>query len=295
MLGELVTFKNDRQFHHDGILYRDPSSSTTVVHIHGSFGNFYQNEFLRTMAEEYVSAGMNLLCFNLRGHDGLVEAYRNEWDFEYAGGAITPFEDCVADIRAAIEFVRPFSSRIILQGHSQGCDRALHFVISSGAERELILLSPCDSYQLQSNWIAPETVEEQIVRLKSSAVQVSGFDWLPAVEYGIRQGDWDYPIFITRGALLSILCGPPFQLIRLGRPASFFLRCRVLIYIGGDDTLQTASAAAMAGYFRERCPSVTLINSYPEGDHSLWGCEREVARDVVTWVRNHLKTQNGAE
>src|SRR5262245_35994529 len=88
VVGELVSFKNSKEFHHDGILYQDASYRTTIIHIHGSFGNFYQNEFLRVMAKVYMAAGINFLSFNLAGHDALAEGYRHEWDFEYVGGAV---------------------------------------------------------------------------------------------------------------------------------------------------------------------------------------------------------------
>ena len=199
--GELVTFKNLAGFHHDGILYERPQHRTTVIHVHGSLGNFYQNEFLRVMAAVYTAHGINLLSFNLRGHDALAEGYRNEWDFEYAGGSIATFTECVIDLQAAVDFVAPFSDRIILQGHSMGCDRVLHYLLSTGADYDAILLSPCDSYQLQANWIAPETVEHQIARLKRHTPSETHYEWLSPSEFGITQGDWDYSIPITRPVL----------------------------------------------------------------------------------------------
>jgi len=286
VLGELVTFKDSSAFHHDGILYSDPSHSTTIVHVHGSFGNFYQNEFLRVMANTYVSAGINFLTFNLAAHDGLAEGYRNEWDFEYAGGAVTQFNQCVIDIEAAIDFVGPFSERIVLQGHSMGCDRVLHFLITSRAKNDFILISPCDSYQLQAKWIYPETIEQQIARLKAERVNDEGLDWLPRSEYGLKQGEWTYPIYITRQSLLSILEGPAFQLVRIDRPADFYIDQRALIYIGGDDDLQTSPRETMFKYFEDRMGHVTRISLYPEGDHSLWGCEQEVSNEIASGIKS---------
>jgi hypothetical protein len=284
ILGELVTFKNAEQFHHDGILYQRESNRTTIVHVHGSFGNFYQNEFLRIMAGVLLANGINFLCFNVAAHDGLVEAYRHEWDFEYAGGAISNFDKCVVDIQAAVDFVKPFSPRIILQGHSIGCDRVLQYLIETKAPYDLVLLSPCDSYQLQLNWIRPETVEDQIVRLKRGLPNADYLDWLPEREYGIRQGDWRYPIPITRNALLAIMEGPPFRLMRISDPAIFRIDAKALVYIGGDDALQTSEPTVIIKYLRERIRQVTTTSFFPDGDHSLWGCEREVAEDIAKWA-----------
>ncbi len=140
VLGELVTFEDGGRFHHDGILYHAGDGLPTIIHVHGSFGNFYQNDFLRIMAAHYLASGINFLSFNLAAHDGLAEGYRNDWDFEYTGGAIVDFNTCVDDIQSAVDFVSPFSGRIVLQGHSLGCDRVVHYLRSTAAPLDFILL-----------------------------------------------------------------------------------------------------------------------------------------------------------
>ena len=177
ILGELVTFKSSAGLHLDGILYQDDSNRKTIIHIHGSYGNFYQNFFVRLMADRFLESRLNFLSFNLAGHDGFGEGYRNIEDFEYVGGSVQDFSECIADIEGAIAFVTTFSEEIVLQGHSLGCDRILHYLITKKSTLDFILLSPCDSYQLQCNWIHPETVEEQIARLRREDTGQE-FDWL---------------------------------------------------------------------------------------------------------------------
>ena len=202
--GELITCKSMSSRDLDGILYREGDTSTTVIHIHGSFGNFYQNPLVRYMAQVYRDRGINLLSVNTSCHDGISEGYGPNGNFAYIGGGISPFGECVSDIAGAIEYVKPFSRKTVLQGHSLGCDRVVHFLIKTKAKHDFILLSPCDSYQLQCSWISPETVEQQIARLKQEPPSDPIFDWLPSREYGVKgPGDWTYPIPITRPALLS--------------------------------------------------------------------------------------------
>lgn len=282
-LGELVTFRSTRGLDLDSILYQDKANKITIVHIHGSFGNFYQNQFLRLMAKMYLDAGINLLSFNLAGHDGIAEGYRYDGDFEYVGGAIANFEECIFDIEGAVTFANQFSDCVILQGHSLGCDRILHFLTNRAANHDFILLAPCDSYQLQANWIAPESVEQQIARLKAHLLN-GEFDWVPAREYGIRQKDWVYSIPVTRKALLSIMEGPVFRLIRIGTPARFSLNQKALIYIGGNDVLQTATSEVMFRYFEERVHKVTRVYM-SQGDHSLLGCEYKVIQQIISWAQ----------
>ncbi|MDP3296004.1 MAG: hypothetical protein Q8N09_00150 [Thermodesulfovibrionia bacterium] len=283
ILGELITFNNTQGLDLDGILYQNDTNKTTIIHIHGSLGNFYQNQFLRLMAKHYLNVGINLLSFNLGCHDGVGEGYLYENDFKYIGGSITDFSTCIFDIEGAINFTSQFSERIILQGHSLGCDRILHFLISQKKNYDFILLAPCDSYQLQANWIAPETVEAQIERLKAEAKSEDIFDWLPSREYGIRGNGENYVIPITRKALLSIIQGPPYRLIRIGNPSKFSLKQRALIYIGGKDALQTEPSEVMFKYLEERIHDVTRVY-VPQGAHSLEGCEYEVIEKIIKWT-----------
>jgi hypothetical protein len=284
ILGELVTVKSATGLDLDGILYHSDSSRTTIIHIHGSFGNFYQSRFVKVMARMYRDEGINLLSLNMASHDGLVEGYGNNDQFEYAGGAVADFSNCTADIEGALEFANGFSDRIILQGHSLGCDRVLQFLISRDAHNDFILLAPCDSYQLQANWLATETVEEQILRLKRETPRDPQFDWLPTGEYGLNCGlDWTYPIPITRRAFLSIAEGPPYRLMKITEPATFHLDQRALIYIGGQDALQVWPYEVMFNYLRERISDVQEVY-VPRGDHVLDGCEHEVSERIIAWA-----------
>ncbi len=283
VLGELITFKSTKGLHLDGILYQSNKNTKTIIHIHGSFGNFYQYHFVRHMARSYMEAGINFLSFNLAGHDGFGEGYRNIDDFEYVGGAVSDFGECVADIEGAIIFAKEFSNEVVLQGHSLGCDRILHFLITTSSRYDFILFSPCDSYQLQSNWIYPETVGQQISRLKREGT-LRQLDWLSLQEYGIKQSEWTYTIPVTRAGLLSILEGPPFKLMNISNPSEFFLDQRALVYIGGKDLLQTVSADVMYGYLEKRIRDVRRAY-FEKGDHNLAGCEDELIETVLRWVK----------
>jgi pimeloyl-ACP methyl ester carboxylesterase len=190
----------------------------------------------------------------------------------------------VADIQGAIQYATQFSDRIILQGHSLGCDRVLQFLINVEKEYDFILLSPCDSYQLQVRWIAPETVEEQIKRIKDQTPRDSHFDWLPSREYGVAGGgDWTYPIPITRRAFLSIAEGPPYRLMNIEQPSDFHCDGRALIYLGGKDLLQVWPHDSMFQYLKERIPDAKEVY-IPSGDHMLEGCEQAVAEKIIQWV-----------
>jgi hypothetical protein len=231
----------------------------------------------------FTKAKANFLSINTTSHDGIAEGDKRG-KLEYVGGAYSKFEECVPDIEAAVTFARQFSDRIVLQGHSFGCDRVVHYLTATRAKHDCILLSPCDSYQLQCAWISPETVESQIARLKQALPSDPVFDWVPSREYGVKGlGDWTYSIPITRPALLSIMEGPPYQLFRVSKPAKFFLKQRALVCIGGRDALQSWPQDVMFNYLRERINDVTALY-LPDADHMIAKHERHVATKIADWL-----------
>jgi hypothetical protein len=282
VLGELVTFKSSRGLNLDGILFQDNTNKTTIIHVHGSLGNFYQNKFIRKMAKKYLENNINLLSFNTSCHDGFAEGFRYDTEFEYIGGSIADFNETVYDIDGAICFSKQFSDNIILQGHSLGCDRIVNYTIVKNSLYDIILLSPCDSYQLQSNWLYPETIDHQILRLKEQ-MHCNEIQWLQSTEYGVKQEKEIYKIPITLKTLLSIMEGPPFKLFRINKPFDFYINQKAIIYIGGKDPLQTDSHDVMFNYFEKRFKSVEKL-FIATGDHDLGGCEDVIIDKIVKWA-----------
>jgi hypothetical protein len=285
--GELVAFPSASGMRLYGLCFLAKRPGTTIIHVHGSFGNFYANAIIQEMASSYVNAGISFLTFNTTCHDGVAEGERNGL-FEYVGGGCTDFGECLADIDGAIQYCKPFSRRIVLQGHSLGCDRVLYHRLKSGQAYDFILLSPCDSYRLQKDWIFPETVEAQVRRLKAEAPRDPYFDWLSSREYGVKGGaDWTYCIPITRKSFLSIAEGPPFSLLNVEHPAEYHIDSRVFAYIGGQDKLQVWPPDIMFGHLRQRIKKLHE-NFIAEGDHMLVGCEEDVISRVIAWARSKV-------
>lgn len=283
--GYLVSFPNTQNFILNGILFESKNSNSTIVHIHGSYGNFYQASFINKMAKCYTDAGYNYLSFNLTCHDGFGEGYGLNNKFEYVGGAVSEFTSCISDIEGAFNFAEKFSDEIILQGHSLGCDRIIIYLLTSKKKCKFILLAPCDSYGLQTKWITPKTVESQIKNLEDRFDELKDFDWLPLNEYGVYSKNEDYILPITRKSLLSIMKGPPFKLFNIKHPCDYYIDGSCFIYLGGKDNLQTENPRTMYNYFKQRITSVKEC-FIPEGDHMLSNFEVEVGETVVEWLKS---------
>jgi pimeloyl-ACP methyl ester carboxylesterase len=136
-------------------------AETTLLHVHGLAGNFYENRFVDHVARACASCGINFVTFNTRGHeyvsDFICQAPDGTMASRQIGGAFEIFEDCVKDINAWIDFLKTRGTkRIILQGHSHGAIKATYYLsqvadpaISDPAIGGLVLLSPSDDFGLQ--------------------------------------------------------------------------------------------------------------------------------------------------
>ena len=288
--GELVSFRNEENYLLDGILYHADNSSTTIVHIHGSYGNFYQNHFLRFLAKKYMDVGYSFLSFNLRAHDGFAEGYRNIEDFEYVGGAITEYSTYISDVNGALSFIQPFTNKVILQGHSMGCDKVIGYMLHQKKEYDCILLSPSDSYTLQGNWLKKHfdiSVEQQIESLRkiiTSTRNKNDIHWLPYDHYGVYYTNDEHFLPVSADALLSILTSESFWAFNMIHPKNYYINSNCFVYLGGMDELQTSNHKVMLGHIKDRFKSMSsfyLSNT----EHMMDNIGPQISEEVVKWLQ----------
>lgn len=286
--GELVSFTGSKGLWLDGLLYEAPQPRATILHVHGSFGNFYANRWLRDMAAVYMQSGLNFLPFNLAGHDGLAEGYRFDGVnkkpiFGYVGHAITDVRRCLDDIAGAVDFAAQLGHPVLLQGHSLGCDRVAYFAAECGDRWPLILLSPADTMGLFRNYVAPNSPAEALQELDSPFADWAPFDWLDYDAYGVRElPDEVYQIPIGRTALLHLMRDFAETLFDVTKAPSGELTSNAFAYIGGRDGLQTSATDEFVAYLKRRFRRLTA-HVVDTGDHELSGCVSEVASAVAAW------------
>jgi len=134
-----------------GLLFEpDRKTTSALIHVHGWVGNFYENRFIDYIAKKAVSKGFTFLTFNNRGA-GIISDFikRKETKMGYIriGGSLEVFKDCIIDIKAVIDFLsKEGYKRIILQGHSLGCQKITYYQYRTKDERikALVLLAPVD-------------------------------------------------------------------------------------------------------------------------------------------------------
>ena len=306
--GRLVTIRTTERFEIIGMLFQSESSykgtdvnekhiltdfnTPIVIHVHGNFGNFYQNKFLWYMSEMYLQNGIDFLSINLSSHDGLAEGYYGV-QLKYVGGGVADYEASQLDIEAAVQYVQELGYKnVVLQGHSLGCDKIIEFAMNHEHLFPLILLSPVDSYAVQSNWISPESVEEQIERIKKGLYPQedkpwgsADLDWLPNQEYGAKGGtqEWTYEIPITKEALLSILEGAAFKYLNVKTGDPFTLENRTFAYLGKRDGLQMHRHEDWVEFLQHSFTHITFAQDL-DADHDIVGVEAELTERIIKWI-----------
>ncbi len=280
---ELVAFLTADGLRLDGV-FVEPRSDTVIVHVHGKCGNFYQNDFIKSMIQSYGDAGVGFLAFNHRGHDCIAEGYRGD-RVEYIGGSVETFEDCILDIDAAVAFAGRYATRVVIQGHSNGSEKALFYgQRRASVPTGLVLISPSDSYAMQCQYRPEESPSSQANRL-ALIPEGTELQLLPLEEYGIMTGNKHYPIPITKKALLGLLTGSALRVLNLSEPwaGGAASSAPTLICLGGRDPYLTVAPDEMARQVAVRLSPRTSLYFDSRADHHFHGLESQLLEAIVRW------------
>jgi len=286
---EVVKFTAPDGYIYTGLLFKSTNSRTTIIHVHGTCGNMLSFSSIVELAGMYQSNEYNLLTFNLKSHDCIAEGIYTEEssvndEFYYVGGSLETFESRYIDIECAIEFAKNFSDTIILQGHSMGCESIIAFQITRQRFFDTILISPCDGYKLQLDYIYPKSIEEQIAELDS----YSNDSMLPAHFYGIdtsaHKNNERYTIPIYKNAMFSILTGLALKVFRQDVDLQYFLPISCICILGKNDPMQTYPPQKA---FDLMAPKFKFYQGFVlDGDHEMKPCQNELADIIKCWLHD---------
>jgi pimeloyl-ACP methyl ester carboxylesterase len=103
----------------------DKSSKTIVIHLHGTSGNFFFNEFYEGLIKSANKLEIAQLNTNNRG----AGVYELEKDYPESGSSLEKFENCLMDIDAWINYVLKLGYKnIVLEGHSFGTEKIVYYM-----------------------------------------------------------------------------------------------------------------------------------------------------------------------
>jgi hypothetical protein len=119
-------------------------------------------------------------------------------------------------------------------------------------------------------------------------------EWLPRQEYGIRVSGVEYHVPITASALIGLITGPAFELLRCDQSWRLpVIENPSYVYLGRKDPLQLDGAELMASTLRERLRS-PRIQIFAAGDHQLRGVTSEAIESICPWLATDLRWVSAA-
>jgi len=154
--GELITYHASDGIELQGFLVKSKRrTGKVVVNIHGLTGSFFRSATQKRMIPNYLSAGYDVFLINTRGHGTISPMYkvkgkRVKWI--EIGTALEKFEDCVKDLKGVANFLKSKGyKKIILQGHSTGCQKATYYMYKTKDKRivAVVLLAPADDFNIR--------------------------------------------------------------------------------------------------------------------------------------------------
>lgn len=99
-----------------------------VVFIHGMCQTIIDNYFTVVCGETLIRNNIGFLYEHNRGHSIENDTLMKNGSFERYGCMYEEFEDCILDIDLAIEEAKNLGyRRIILMGHSYGCNKVIYY------------------------------------------------------------------------------------------------------------------------------------------------------------------------
>ncbi len=156
-MNPLITFETPKSYVLQGAWLGKSRAKTVYIFLHGLTGNLFSRS---DTAFELTKSGAVCLMFNNRGHDHVTRLrQKSKTADEVLGGAAHEiFTDSRDDIAGAVAFARSRGAkRIILVGHSTGCQKAIWYLAGKPA-REVtgaVLLAPLSDYASMKAALAP--------------------------------------------------------------------------------------------------------------------------------------------
>lgn len=273
----LVTLRCADGLELDALWVVPPQAAVTLVHIHGKGGNFYHNGFVREMYRAGPERGVAVLGVNTRGNGAIVEAYRSG-TVTYVGAAVERLSESWLDVAAALEFASLRTPRVVLQGHSYGCDKLIRWA-GRGQVHDLVLISPANSVALQHRYLGGAA---RTPPAPGGAAGTGEIHLAPRRSYGIRTDRADYWIPVDAATLEASLDGDDLRTFDWAH-APVPLPNSALVLLGGRDDLQLGAVQRMAGFCLGLLPQARIVVE-PEADHQFNGCETALCSRVLDWV-----------
>ncbi len=269
-----------------GNLYSPETETKKVIlNIHGMGGNFYENVFTDYMAKTFTNEGYSFFSVNNRGA-GLITYFPvagEKEDYRLVGDAYEKFEDCIIDIKAAIDFLEKEGyTEIILQGHSLGSVKVAYYVAKTQDPRilKLILLSPSDMVGLTED----KDHSRRMELAKKFIAEGKGEELIPELLWNYyRLSANTYVNLSEQGSPVDV-----FNTYDKTAPSIIEeITIPTLAILGGTDDAAIFTPQESLEIIKNKAKKAKLFDTMVIGKapHSYFGYEQELADSIISWIK----------
>lgn len=266
-----------------GLWFGEKEAETVYIIVHGLGSSMFSNHELFL---PLVSRNNSVFFFNNRGHDTItrIKKIDNRRKKGYrsilAGKAHEVFTDCADDIAGAItEVERIKPKKIILLGHSTGCQKIVYYLAKKRDKRvsQIILLSPMSDYAGIKHSISSENLKD-LQKIAQTLVQSGNLHTL------LPQTIWPAVDDAQRFLSLATSTSPeelfpyshserkPTELQKITIP--------ILVILAEKDEFRDRSVKKIAAWFDRTIKAPHKVIIISNANHSFSGYEKEVTETI---------------
>ncbi len=276
----------------NGLWFGPQRVNTAYIFVHGLGSNtFSHHELLLPL----VTKTAGVLFFNNRGHDTVTtvkkldQRKKRGYRSLLAGCAHEVFTDCRDDIAGAVKVVRnKGAKKIILIGHSTGCQKSIYFLAHSKKPLvdAVVLLAPLSDY---ADFIKFTPQKEYDTIVKAAQALIAAGKPHQLLPYEVLPKRLSEPCDAQRFLSLytpdsseEIFCYAqkskvPHDLQKVKIP--------LLVLLAGKDEYRDRPMNQIAKWFAcSNCSKNFRIEIIPQAPHSFWGNETEVIAAIQSFL-----------
>lgn len=154
--------------------YNSENKDICVICIHGMCANFADNYFASVFGKTLVEQQIGFIYEYNRGHDLENDIVMRNGDFKRCGTMYEIFEDSIYDLDLAIKQAKELGyKRIILLGHSLGCNKVIYYYYKKKPEIIGIILASAPD-MLGAHKLEEEDYQELLKEAKENIANNEG-------------------------------------------------------------------------------------------------------------------------
>lgn len=282
---EFISFTTRDRYVLQGAWLGPRRARTAFIFMHGLTGNLFSQSAVAT--ELARLPGTACLLFNNRGHGFISPISRmigGKRKKVALGMAHETFSDCRHDVAAAVAFAKSRGAkRIILVGHSTGCQKSVWYLSHSPAPevKGAVFLAPLSDYAALIKDMTPhayQTLRVEVEKLEREDPRAL-----------VPQESLPFPELIDAQRWLSLYTPESDEEIFTygsGKQPATLRKTRVpvLALFSSHDQYADRSAEELARWFTEARPKLPIESYVVDApDHGFTGKAAFLAKIIRTW------------